>query len=309
VVSATHEGSEFREFIRQNTQYYSQNDFIAEPWSLTSRNKLKITRKIEKAGKTLEGYHVKIRLGIATGANEAFLVGEQTKNLLIQKDPKNRHIIKPVLRGRDIFRYKYDFHNQYILLTKNDINVKRDYPTIYSYLESFGEDFKNRGAKGDHWTNLRHCSFYDDFKKEKIVWIELTDHGRFALCDQEVYLLNTAYFLLPPPQLPSKYLLGILNSRLIEFYLNMVAQTSGMGVPRWINEHVKKFPVPEVGKARQDSVAEVVEKILSVTKDADYFENEAKQARVKELEHQIDRMVYELYGLTPDEIEVVESKK
>ncbi len=307
VVSATHDyGDGFQQFVERNALYYAQTDFQVEPWSLTSPEKLKLKNKIEKAGKSLERYGTKIRLGLATGANEAFIIDNVTKNVLVKKDPKSRDLIKPILRGKDIFRYRYCFSDNYILLTKDGINVKKDYPAIYQYLDSFGDSFKNRGAQGNHWTNLRHCSFYDDFKKEKIVWMELSDHGRFVLCDSEIYLLNTAYFLIPPRQFLWKYLLGILNSQVIKFYLGMIAETSGMGVTRWINEHVKKFPIPEAEKSKQAAIAELVDRILIIVKDEDYLSKPAKQARVKELEHQIDQMVYELYELTPEETAVVE---
>jgi len=309
VVSASNrDGTDFTRFISQNSQYYSQSDFLAEPWSLTSLDKLHVVRKMESAGKTLDSLKTKIRLGIATGFNEAFLLDETTKAELLKKDAKNAALIKPVLRGRDIFRYGYFSEKQYLLLTRNGINVPRDYPTISEYLDSFGEEFKNRGAQGDHWTNLRNCSFYDDFKREKIIWIELTDEGRFALCDEEVYLLNSAYFLLPPPTIPAKYLLGILNSQLMQFYLGMIAQTSGMGVTRWINEYVKRFPIPEADSQIRDRVIATVDMILATTTDKNYLSSPAKQAKVEELEHQIDQMVYALYELTEEEIAVVEGR-
>jgi adenine-specific DNA-methyltransferase len=178
--------------------------------------------------------------------------------------------------------------------------------TIYEYLDSFGEEFKNRGAQGDHWTNLRNCSFYDDFKKEKIIWIELSDEGRFALCYEEVYLLNSAYFLLPPPNISEKYLLGILNSRLMRFYLSLMAQTSGMGVTRWINEYVKRFPIPARDSQLVENIVDTVNRILVITTKHDYLSKKDKQMQVKEYEHQIDQLVYELYGLTEEEIGVVE---
>jgi type I restriction-modification system DNA methylase subunit len=307
VVNATYDqrGS-FQDFIARNSQYYSQTDFMIDPWSLASPERLKIKTKIEKAGVSLENSGAKIRLGLATGANEAFIVDGETRKLLIEKDPKNKEIIKPILKGRDIFRYKYRFNDNYILLTKSDINVKKDYPTIYQYLDSFGEDFRNRGARGDHWTNLRHCAFYDDFKREKIIWIELSDRGRFTLCDKEMYLLNTAYFLIPPKRFSAKYLIGILNSQAIEFYLRLIAETSGMGVTRWINEHVRKFPIPDAEESIQSDIADVVDNILIITGSEDYLSNPTKQVRVKEYERQIDQMVYELYGLTLEEIVVVE---
>jgi adenine-specific DNA-methyltransferase len=52
----------------------------------------------------------------------------------------------------------------------------------------------------------------------------------------------------------------------------------------------------------------LVDQILAITKDEDYLANPIKQAKVKEIERQIDQMVYELYELTPDEIAVVEGK-
>jgi adenine-specific DNA-methyltransferase len=129
VVSASNkDGTDFTRFISQNSQFYSQSDFLAEPWSLTSLDKLHVVRKMESAGKTLDSLKTKIRLGIATGFNEAFLLDETTKAELLKKDAKNAALIKPVLRGRDIFRFGYFSEKQYLLLTKNGINVPRDYP-------------------------------------------------------------------------------------------------------------------------------------------------------------------------------------
>ena len=241
----------------------------------------------------------KIRLGIATGSNEAFLIDENKKQEFCERNPVNAEIIKPILRGRDISRYSYTLAEKYILLTKNGVNVQRDYPDIYEHLESFGDRFRNRGAQGQHWTNLRACSFYDDFEKEKIVWIELTDLGRFALCNEDVYLLNSAYFLLPPSGMDSKFLLGVLNSSTIRFYLGLVAETSGMGTSRWINNYVKEFPIPEATCEQQALIIELVDQILDAkctNPDAD----------VSELENEIDQMVYSLYGLTCEEIAIVE---
>ena len=126
-------------------------------------------------------YSTKIKLGLATGANYAFIIDEEKKKAFIRSNPKNEEIIKPILRGRDIFRYVYKKPNLYILLTKNGIDIQNEYPDIYNYLNSFDNTFKKRGAKGRHWTNLRACSFFNDFKKEKLIWIELTDKGTY-LC-------------------------------------------------------------------------------------------------------------------------------
>ena len=299
VVNSPFSGESFEDFVKINGFHYPQAYFDAKSWNLTEPKLVELQKKLEASGKTLEQLGTKIRLGIATGSNEAFLIDEDQKREFCEKNPINTEIIKPILRGRDISRYSYTLPKQYVLLTKNGVNVERDYPDVYAHLDSFGDKFKNRGAQGQHWTNLRACSFYDDFKKEKIVWIELSDVGRFALCKDEVYLLNSAYFLLPPSDIDAKFLLGILNSSTIRFYLGLVAETSGMGTSRWINNYVKEFPIPIVEPEQQTEIITIVDRILQV-KAAN------PNAKTADLEKEIDKRVYALYNLRKEEIAVVE---
>lgn len=309
VVNSPFSGAQlFTRFVESNRFYLPQSEFSAGAWTLMPRHTLSLVRKVEAHGRTLEQLKCKIRLGLATGANHAFLIDEEKRRELLAKDPANATIIKPILRGRDIFRYGYQPSGLYILLTRNGIDVKRDYPTIYAHLDSFGDEFKNRGARGQHWTNLRACAFFDDFKREKIIWIELTDRGRFALCTDEVYLVNSAYFLLPPPQFNSRYLLALLNSNVIQFYMNRNAETSGMGVNRWINHFVKRFPIPQISRRDQASIADRVSQILKLTKKPGYLEDVAAQAQVAMMERVIDDQVYDLYGLTTEEIALIEEQ-
>ncbi len=289
-------GDKFSELIK-NTLPYKQIYFDESPWRLIPPKLITLKNKIKSTGKTLEESQTKIRLGLATGSNEAFVIDEKTKQQLCANS-KNSDIIKPILRGRDIDKYSYRISGLYILLTKNGVNVRRDYPEIYAYLLSFGDKFKNRGAQGEHWSNLRACSFYDDFKKDKIIWIELTDKGRFSLSTDEVYLLNSAYYLIPPEGVNSKFLLAILNSKIIYFYLNLIAETSGMGTNRWINNYVKKFPIPQISKPAQQPFIALVNKILTA-------KQQAQDTRT--LETEIDQMVYKLYDLTDNEIKIIEN--
>ncbi len=265
-------------------------------WALVKAEVLALRDKIERSGKTLEALGTKIRLGIATGANDAFLIDEEQKRHLQKLHKKNLDIIKPVLRGRDILRFSHGTPDQYILLTKNGINVPGDYPDIRDHLEAFGPKFKSRGAKGQHWYNLRACAFFDDFEREKIVWIELTDKGRFSLCESGIYLLNSAYFLLPPDGLEIRYLLGVLNSTLISFYCDLIAQTSGMGTNRWFKEYVQEFPIVIAALDKQRAVAKLVDKIIREPIDDGCRET------------QLNEMVYGLYGITEEEIRLIEGR-
>ena len=165
--------------------------------------------------------------------------------------------------------------------------MKRDYPDIYTHLDSFGPEFKRRGAQGEKWYNLRACAFFDDFKRNKIVWIELADKGRFALCSEEIYLVNSAYFMIPPPSLNPKYLLAILNSRVIEFYLGLIAETSGMGTSRWINNYVKEFPIVMAKLADQTPIINIVDSILAAKQRDASTDTSA-------LEQKLDKLVVKL---------------
>ena len=298
IVNTPWNGKSFSDYVLSDKFSYSQSDFDFQPWTLIHPNVLSIRKKIENVGKTLEQLQTKIRLGLATGDNNAFIIDEDTRTGLIMLDKNNESIIKPVIRGQDIKRY---FHNpsKYIILSKNGIDIPNDYPTLYQYFDSFGDKFKKRGAKGRHWTNLRACAFFDDFLQEKLIWIELTDKGRFSYSSKEEYLLNSAYFLIPPKGIDAKYLLGVLNSKLIQVYMSYIAATSGMGTLRWINNYVKLFPIPIVKQEQQKQIIALVDNILETKKNT-------QQIDTKDYENEIDKLVYHLYGLTYDEVKVID---
>jgi hypothetical protein len=129
------------------------------------------------------------------------------------------------------------------------------------------------------------------------------------LCQEEVYLLNSAYFLIPPAHLDSKYLLSVLNSSAMQFYLNAIAETSGMGTTRWINANVKRFPIP-IGRIEIVSkLVELVSAILRYTSDVDYLSKSDYQGYVRELEHRIDREVYALFDLSEVDIAIIEGQQ
>ena len=300
IVTTSWDSGDFNGFVQENCYRYCQADFIVQPWTLIRPECLRVREKMERAGKTLEQRETKIRLGLATGDNNAFVIDDEMRLRLVKQDSNNRKLIKPVIRGQDIQRYCHEAP-KYILLTKNDVNVRRDYPTVYKYLDGFGERFKKRGAKGAHWTNLRACAFFDDFKLEKIIWIELTDQGRFSYSSKEEYLLNSAYFLLPPKGFIGKFMLGLLNSTSIQFFMKQVAATSGMGTLRWINNYVKMFPIPDADYSDQEPIAKLADKILSIKAND-------READTTALESQIDQLVYKLYGLTEEEIAIVEGR-
>ncbi|MBQ9785899.1 MAG: type II restriction endonuclease, partial [Clostridia bacterium] len=82
-----------------------------DTWTILSEKDLVIKNKITKFGTPLKDWNISINYGIKTGYNEAFIIDENTKNKLIKEDPKSAEIIRPILRGRDIEKYTYNFAN------------------------------------------------------------------------------------------------------------------------------------------------------------------------------------------------------
>ena len=96
-------------------------------------------------------------------------------------------------------------------------------------------------------------------------------------------------------------MLGLLNSTSIQFFMKQVAATSGMGTLRWINNYVKMFPIPDADYSDQEPIAKLADKILSIKAND-------READTTALESQIDQLVYKLYGLTEEEIAIVEGR-
>jgi len=286
------------------------NDLSENTWKIGSDVQTTINQKIEKAGISLRNWNVNFFRGITTGLNEAFHIDEATKKELIQKNPKNSDIIKPLLRGEDIKRYGYRFKNWHIINSHNGlkskklarIDVIRDYPDIYNHLKIYQDKLINRQDQGEHWTNLRNCAFLSEFEQPKIVWIEISDKANYAYDEQGMYLTNSAYFL-SGEQL--KYLLAVLNSQLADFYFFQITAKIAGGRKRYTKQYVEQLPIPPITSSNKGIVGQIeriVEKILSAKK-----QNPA--ADTSQSEREIDRLVYKLYELTEEEIAIVEGEK
>ena len=111
-------------------------------------------------------------------------------------------------------------------------------------------------------------------------------------------------------KLPLKVMLALLNSALISFWYKYFFSSLALagGYLRISEREISQIPIPEIPKSQQNALSDLVEKNLAITAGDDYLENPAKQAKVRDYEKQIDQLVYALYSLTPEEIEIVERK-
>ena len=271
------------------------------PWSVLSITEHGILDKMRLKGTALKEWDVSINYGIKTGFNKAFIIDDVTYAKLIASDAKSANIIKRVLRGKDIRRFRSERGGQWLIDTHNgyggvapvDVN---DYPAIKAHLDMFYPSLEKRGDKGRTPYNLRDCAYYEDFAKEKLLWIELVEHGRFTFDDSGIFCANTAYMLSGQS---IKYLCALLNSNLVTWYMKSTALTSGMGATRWIKSFVETIPLPRIPDEEQQPFVRLVDCIL---------EDKSVESKVAtpDPEGQINGLVYELYGLTNEEISMVE---
>ncbi|MGX3010097.1 Eco57I restriction-modification methylase domain-containing protein [Helicobacter sp. 23-1044] len=318
-----------KDLSSKNCDCIPQDCLNAEAFIFVDSHTLALKQKIEKIGTPLKEWDIEIYRGVLTGYNEAFIIDSATKEAILDscdnsiKSPlpcggglgvgltereRTEQIIKPILRGRDIKRYSYEWANLWLINTHNgytsqngkqiqaiDIN---DYLTLKKYLDNFYPKLEKRTDKGATPYNLRNCAYLEDFEKEKIVWAEMTKESCFIYDTSGFFINQTCYFI---PN-ANKYLLALLNSKLIYFYMQQIASGLGDGAFRWIKQYIEKLPIPNLdSKEKQkiaDEIVNLVDKIL---------ESKSQGKDTTQLQSQINSLIYALYALDSNEIQIAES--
>jgi hypothetical protein len=308
------------EYVAQNRYQVNIKSLDDNGWSLAGERAQALLEKLRRTGVPL-GEYVKgeIYRGVLTGLNEAFVINEATRESLVVQDPKSAELIKPFLLGRDIKRYQPPITGRYlILIPKGWTNQKmgdgknpwewfrNNYPAIAAHLEPFAKKAQERYDKGDYWWELRACDYYQKFEGPKIILPDISTKGNFMLDESGKYSVNTTYMISSS----DRYLLGILNSLLITFfYRNLLASYKG-GYLRFFYQYMVNIPIAINNKNNHAELIVLVERMLELNKQLSESkipqEREVLQRQIETTDNQIDRLVYELYGLTDEEIEIVE---
>ena len=232
-------GSDWRNNLSDYVRQYAvSNRFDSSgSWVILSPVEQSIKRKIEAIGTPLKDWDISINYGIKTGANDAFIIDGAKRNELISSDPKSAEIIRPILRGRDIKRYGFDFADCWVILAKYGSYkyLESTYPAVYEHLCKYKEKLKNRGqcrytSSGKvnsgkdfpgqhHWLELDNnpCQEYlDDFSKQKIVWKRIGSILRFCYDESGMFCLDSTCFATGDKL---KFLTLLLNSPLGRYLL------------------------------------------------------------------------------------------
>ena len=235
---------------------------LDEPWAILSGIEQSIKQKIESVGTPLKDWDIRINYGIKTGLNEAFIISKEKRDELVKADPKSDEIIRPILRGKDIKRYEYDFQNIYLINTHNGyvdengnavspINID-DYPAVKEWLDSEewnknpkkGNSFKRLSERTDQGVtpyNLRSLAYMDDFLKRKIVFSRISGtEPKFSL-DTENHFTNDTGYIISGEDLD--YLLDMLVSDIIWFAFKTYYMGGGIDKEFKVN-NLLNLPVP-----------------------------------------------------------------
>lgn len=303
---------EFPAVFRSEGFCIPQSALTAGGWQLESQSSLQLLAKLRQAGQPL-GSLLRGRLyrGILTGLNQAFVVDRVTRDRLVAEDPSSADILRPFLRGRDVKRWQTCFAGYYLVTIESSENrvhpwsgsppvdaekiFARTYPAIDAHLRTFHARLVQRRDQGRHFWELRSCAYWREFERPKIIYPDIYEHQSFAIDTAGYYCGNTCYFI------PSDetWLCGLLNSQLVEWYYSHISSKVRGGYMRAFTDYVQQIPIPVA--ASTEAIGIVVDKILAI-KNAD------PQADVSGLEREIDDVVYRLYGLTKDEVAIVEER-
>ena len=206
--------------------------------------------------------------------------------------------------------------DNYLIYATRDLNMN-DYPNIYKHLVTYKDVINNRSPdRGEIQAALRIGKWWVLFvakrreilESHKIVCPQRSETNCFAFNEGDFYASKDVYYITVKNQkFNLKYILAMLNSTLIFHWLYHKGKRKGNYLELY-QRPLSEIPIKEISPNLQQAFVEYVDKILAITKDEDYPNNADKQARVKELERQIDQLVYELYGLTEEEIAVVEGR-
>ena len=289
----------------------------SDSWAILSEIEKSIKSKVDAVGTPLKDWDIQINFGIKTGFNDAFIIDSQTKEEILSKCTseyervRTTEIIRPILRGRDIKRYSYQYAGLYLISTfpAKGYNID-DYPAVKDYLLRFGierleqtgkehiingERVKSRKKTNNKWYETQDSiSYWDLLSQPKIIWGEISDKSKFCIDLHGRYVPEATTFMLSGENLI--YLLAFLNCSVSEYLFSIIGTTTGVGTVRWKKYKILELPVPK--SIPNDLYSQLLELCGQIIESSDDDSNESK----------INSIIYQVYGLSEDEIGFIESK-
>lgn len=307
------------DYVNDNKQQFCQKQLNDNGWNLGTEGEQELLKKLQNTGVPLGEYvKGKIYRGVLTGLNVAFVIDEATKNQLIAEDGKSAEIIKPFLAGRDIKRYEVLKSNKYLIFTRRGIEINK-YPAIKNYLTQFKSQLmpKPKDFQGGEWKGRKpgkYCwyeiqdavDYYEEFEKPKIIIPAIVKAASYTFDTNDFYS-NDKTSIIP---IDDKYLLGILNSKATDYFFKSIGATRQGGYFEYKPMYISRLPIPDANQDVHDQIVHLVETMLQLQKEKQQASLPDKlsqlEARIKYTDDKIDQLVYKLYGLSEEEVAIVE---
>ncbi|GAA9165380.1 class I SAM-dependent DNA methyltransferase [Helicobacter pylori] len=304
-----------------------QNALSTESFIFADATLLDLRDKMESVGTPLKDWDIQIYRGILTGANEAFIIPTEKREEILnacktQEERKcTEALIKPILRGKDIKRYAYEWAGEWVIFipwhfpnTNNPKNMEENeqdfsihYPIIYSHLLSHKDKLlkrnKDETGKRYEWYCLQRwaANYYQEFEKEKIVYpCIMAKEPCFAYEEKGFYALAPAN-IITGDKIEIKYITALLNSKCIYFAMRKFYMGGGIEGELKTN-NLEKIPIPQITPQNQ----KLADKITDGAKAILEAKEKDPKANTQQLEKEIDALVYQLYHLTDEEIKIIE---
>ncbi|EIQ0228208.1 Eco57I restriction-modification methylase domain-containing protein, partial [Campylobacter coli] len=300
---------------------FSQNSLSKESFTFSDENTSALKAKIERIGTPLKEWQgLNIYRGILTGYNEAFIITTEKRNEILAncKDEAEKErtakLIRKMLRGRDIKRYRYEWAGLWVINAHNGyknqngekveaINIE-NYPSLKKHFDEFYPQLEKRADKGLTPYNLRNCAYIEEFEREKIVYSEIVRKPQFYLDTKLNFYAEATSFILTGENL--KYLIAFLNNDFVAFIFKTFYAGGNLGENgfRYKKAFLEKLPIPKINSKNQKLADELINLVDEILK----AKEQDKNANTQELENKINSLVYKLYNLTEDEIKIIEGK-
>lgn len=269
--------------------------FLSEmEWKLIPIKATEVLTKIA-SGTTLLKKICDVYFGIKTGLNKALVVNEALINSLNLE----RELLKPVLEGEDVKQYHTSFKGKYLVFPyiKKKVGGKMNYevidiekyPNLLKHLAGYKQKLANRydiKKTKCMWYELRPCDYYQIFESEKIITPDISDKSNFTYDESNYFCLNTCYVIALNESYKEKhkeylkYILGLLNSNVLEFYFKQIStHVRGMYF-RYFREYLEPLPIKEITKENVPLANEIVhnvDQILQFNKQLTDLERKIKK--------------------------------
>jgi adenine-specific DNA-methyltransferase len=287
----------------------SINDFIIEKgynltslnqnsWVVGERDIYNIKEFVEEQGVEMEKWDNKINRGVVTGYNEAFFIDENKKNEIIKIDPKSNEIIKPLLRGKDLYTWFPKYENLYLICTFPSLKIDIEkYKGIKEHLLSFGierleQDGIGRKKTGNKWFETAdQINFWMEFEKPKIIYPNMTKFLPFIYDADSLFYSNDKSFIITGERL--KYLTCFLNSKLFKYCFSDNFPELQGGTRELRKVFFDKIPIKKINDTEEKPFDLVLDYLVALKKENSQEPSDHFMAIY--FEQIANALVYELY--------------